>query len=109
MHTFSFRHTLTGPVLGIVLISLVGCGGGGGAGSNNLDGVYQGISGGPITITIKDSKATVQIGNESKTLDYKVERNQLTIINPEEGDMVLTINDDGTLNSEIGIMTRTPR
>lgn len=109
MHTFSFRHTLTGPVLGIVLLSLVGCGGGGSAGSNNLDGVYHGVSGGPITITIKGSKATIQIANESKTLDYKVEGNKLTIVNPQEGDMVLTINDDGTLNSEIGIMTRTPR
>jgi len=70
--------------------------------------VYHGITGGPITITIKSGKATVQVGNESKTLDYKVEGNKLTIVDPKEGNLLLTINDDGTLNSELGVMTKKP-
>ena len=41
------------------------------------------------------------IGNESKTLDYKVEGNKLTLLDPKEGNAVYTINDDGTLNSDI--------
>jgi hypothetical protein len=37
-----------------------------------------------------------------------VEGKKLTIINPQEGDLVFTINDDGTLNGELGIMTKKP-
>jgi len=88
-------------------LALVGCTGGGSA-SSKLDGVYHGVTGGPITLTIKDGKATVQVANESKTLDYKVEGNKLTILDPKEGDVVFSINDDGTLNGELGIMTKKP-
>ena len=70
--------------------------------------MYHGVAGGPITINIKSGKATVQVANESKTLDYKLEGNQLRIINPAEGDLLFTINDDGTLNGELGVMTRKP-
>jgi len=73
-----------------------------------LNSVYHGVTGGPITLTIKGGKATLQVGNESKTLDYKVEGNKLTILDPKDGDAVFTINDDGTLNSEIGVMTKKP-
>jgi hypothetical protein len=100
------RRAVAGLVIGILTFALVGCSGAGGGGSSKLDGVYHGVGGGPITITIKDGKATVQVANDSKTLDYKVEGNKLTIINPQEGNIVLTINDDGTLNSELGVMTR---
>ena len=92
----------------LVLLALVGCAGGGSSASSKLDGVYHGVTGGPITLTIKDGKATVQVGNESKTLEYKVEGNKLTILDPKDGNAVFTINDDGTLNSELGIMTRKP-
>ena len=87
----------------IISLALAGCGGG-----RDLDGVYHGMAGSPITITIKGSKATVLVANESKTLDYKVEGNKLTILNPGEGDIQLTINDDGTLNSELGVMSKKP-
>jgi hypothetical protein len=102
MSTSSFRRALTGVIIGVLSLALVSCGGG-----SNLDGVYHGIAGSPITITIKSGKATVQVANESKTLDYKVEGNKLTILNPKEGDILFTI-DDGTLNSELGIMTKKP-
>jgi hypothetical protein len=75
-------------------------------GGKNLDGVYHAASGGPISLTIKGSKATVQIAGESKTMDYKVEGNKLTILNPQEGNTEFTINDDGTLSGQLGLMTK---
>jgi hypothetical protein len=104
MSTTPFRHSVAGLIISLLVLALVGCGGG----SSNLDGFYHGVAGGPITLTIKGSKATFQVANESKTLDYKVEGNKLTIIDPKEGNIVFTINDDGTLNSELGIMTKKP-
>ena len=98
MSSSAFRRTIAGVVISL---GLVGCGS-----SRGLDGVYHGAPGSPITITLKGNKATVLIGNESKTLDYKVEGNKLTIVNPREGDLVLTINDDGTLTSELGVLTK---
>ena len=108
MSSSSFRNLVTGVVITVLTLALVACSGAGSGASAKLDGVYHGVGGGPITITIKDNKAIVQIANESKTLDYKVEGNKLTIINPDEGDALFTINDDGTLNGELGIMTKTP-
>jgi hypothetical protein len=104
MSISSFRHRVAGLVISILLLALVSCGGG----SSNLDGVYHGMAGSPITITIKSGKATVQVANESKTLDFKVEGNKLTIVDPKEGNILFTINDDGTLNSELGVMTKKP-
>jgi uncharacterized lipoprotein YehR (DUF1307 family) len=103
MSSSSFRHGVVCLVVSILTFALVGC-----SGSRKLDGVYHMVNGGPITITIKDGKATVQVANESKTLDYKVEGNKLTIIDPKEGDVVFTINDDGTLNGQLGVMTKKP-
>ena len=41
-------------------------------------------------------------------MDYKVEGKKLTISDPKEGDVVFTINDDGTLTGELGVMTKKP-
>jgi hypothetical protein len=95
-------------VLSIVLLVLAGCTPGADSGGNKLDGVYHSPGGGPITITLKEGKATVLMGIESKTLDYKVDGTKLTIVNPQEGDLVLNINDDGTLNSELGVFSKKP-
>ena len=89
------------------MLALAGCGGSSSS-NKKLDGVYHGAPGSPITLTIKDGKATMTVGNESKTLDYKVEGNKLTLLDPKEGNAVFTINDDGTLNSEIGVLTKSP-
>jgi len=99
-----FRRAVPGLIISLLSLAFAGCGGSG----RNLDGLYHGVTGGPITISIKGAKATVQVANESKTLDYKVEGNKLTILNPGEGDIVFTINDDGTLNGELGMMTKKP-
>lgn len=77
--------------------------------ANKLDGVYNPVNGGPMTLTIKDGKATMTIATESKTMDYKVEGNKLTLINPAEGNVVMTINDDGTLNNQLGILKKSPK
>jgi hypothetical protein len=102
MSTLSFRHFLAGLVIGILSLTFAACGGGGG----KLEGVYHAASGGPITITIKGSKATIQIAGEATTLDYKVEGNQLKIHDPKQGDIAFTINDDGTLTGQLGLMTK---
>jgi hypothetical protein len=105
MSSSSFRGIVVSLIIGILSITLAGCSGGGG---KKLDGIYHAASGGPITITIKGDKAIVQIAGESQTLDYKVEGNKLTILNPQEGDVEFTINDDGTLTGQLGLMTNTP-
>ena len=102
------RSIFASLALGIALFALVGCSGNSAGGAKKLDGVYHGAPGSPITLTIKDGKATMTVGNESKTLDYKVEGNKLTILNPTEGDVVFTINDDGSLNSELGAFQKSP-
>src|SRR5882724_2236490 len=102
MRTPLLRHTIV--VLSISILALVGCGKAGGG--KNLDGVYHAASGGPITITIKGGKAIFQIAGESKTMDYKVVGDKLTILNPQEGDAEFTINDDGTLSGQLGLMTK---
>ena len=91
-------------LISFVVVACTACGGA----DSDLDGVYHGVTGGPITLTIKSGKAIVTIANESKTLDYKVEGNKLTILDPQEGNAVFTINDDGTLNGELGVMTKKP-
>ena len=104
MRTQSFRrHGIALLLISLFSLALAGCGKMGG---KNLDGVYHAASGGPITITIKGSKAIFQIAGESKTMDYKVEGNKLTILNPEEGNAEFTINDDGTLSGQLGLMTK---
>jgi hypothetical protein len=104
MNIHVFRRAAAGVILCIFMLAAVACGGG----NSKLDGVYHGVTGGPITLTIKGGKAIMQIGTESKTLDYKVDGNTLTILDPKEGDVVFTINDDGTLNGQLGVMTKKP-
>jgi hypothetical protein len=96
---------LHGKIFAVLTISFVclalnGCG-------KKLDGVYH-AGNGPAVITLSGGKATVDIGGEARTFDYKVEGNKLTIINPQEGDIVMTINDDGTLTSPFGTFSKSP-
>jgi hypothetical protein len=61
---------LRGKIFAVLTISFVclalnGCG-------KKLDGVYH-AGDGPAVITLSGGKATVDIGGESRTLDYKVE------------------------------------
>ena len=106
MRTSWFRHIVIGLIAGILSLTFTGCPDSCSTHRQKLEGIYHSANGGPITITIKGSKATIQIAGEAMTLDYKVEGNQLKIINPKEGDMLFTINDDGTLTGQLGLMTK---
>jgi hypothetical protein len=99
MHRSTQRGIFAALTISFVCLALSGCG-------KKLDGVYHAANG-PIVITLKSGKATVDIGGETKTLDYKVEGNKLTIINPQEGDIVMTINDDGTFTGPFGTFSKT--
>ena len=108
--TSGIRGTFVSIAITLLALTLAGCPSKSSSGTaNKLDGVYHSPGGGPITLTIKDGKATMTMGTESKTLDYKVEGNKLTLINPKEGDVVFVINDDGSLNSEIGVLQKSPK
>jgi len=89
--------------LALFISTPIGCG----DKHKSLDGVYQ-SGGGPINLTIKDHKATINIGGETKTYDYKVEGNKLIVVNPQEGNLEFTINDDGTLTSPFGTLSKSP-
>lgn len=104
MRTFWFRRIAVGLAVGLLWVAVAGCDKG--SGSSKLDGVYHGTANSPITLTLKSGKATVQAGNESKTLDYKIEGNKLTIVDPKEGNVEFTINEDGTLTGQLGVMSK---
>ena len=104
MGILAFRRTIVGLVIGFLGLAVCGCNRD--SGNSKLEGVYHGTAGGPITITLKGGKATVQVANESKTLDYKVEGNKLTIVDAKEGNVEFTINDDGTLTGQLGVMSK---
>ena len=97
----SFLHRVIALlVIGVSGLTLSGCGK-----SDGIDGkVYHQASGGPITIEFKNGKAKVEIGGETKTLDYKVDGDTITIVNKTEGDLVLTKHSDGTITSPLGEM-----
>ena len=95
------RKLLTPLSICLLTMTLYGCGK-----SDGLDGkTYHPASGGPtMTIDFKDGKAKVDIGGATKTLDYKVDGDTVTIINKEEGDIVLTKHPDGSLTSVLGVL-----
>jgi len=93
-----YRTARSGLCLALLL--LAGCPG---SKSRSLDGVYHTTPGGPITITLKDGKAKVDVAGEAKTLDYRVDGDKLTILNPQEGNVEMTINADGTLTGQLGV------
>jgi hypothetical protein len=103
--TINIPTNLRGKIFAVLTISFVclalsGCG-------KKLDGVYH-AGNGPAVITLKGGKAIVDIGGEARTFDYKVEGNKLTIINAQEGDIVMTVNDDGTLTGPFGTFSKSP-
>lgn len=59
-----------------------------------------------MVLDFKGDKVVVTAGGESKTLDYKVEGDTVTLIDSAEGNVVLTRNADGSLNSAMGTFMR---
>jgi hypothetical protein len=80
--------------LAVVCLIIAGC-----SRDNSLEGAYHG---GAMVLDFKGDKVTFTAMGESRTFDYKVEGDTVTIVNPAEGNLVLTRNSDGSLNSAIG-------
>ena len=86
----------------ICCLAIPGCPGG-----DKLDGKVYHQDNGPFTVEFKNGKAKVEMMGESKTFDYKVEGDKVTIINKAEGDLVLTRHSDGTLSGPVGTLRMT--
>jgi hypothetical protein len=72
--------------------------------SKGIDGKYA-APGNVMTIEFKGGKAIVAIAGESKTLDYSMDGDKITIQSPDKGDtpMVLTRMADGSLQGPNGV------
>jgi hypothetical protein len=94
------------PLAIVVLLSVLpaACGGGGG-----FEGTYLPASGGPITLDFTGGKVKVNMMGEIKVLDYKVETDKVTILNPAEGNLVLVRNSDGSLSSTLGTFSKSKK
>ena len=87
-----------------ISVAVSACGGG-----NSLEGTYLPASGAPMTLDFVDGKVKVNMLGEVQTLDYTVEGDTVTILNPEDGNMVLTRNSDGSLTSPIGTFSKSTK
>jgi len=86
--------------MGLALaIAAAACGG------DRLKGTYH-QTGGAMSLDFKGDKVTFNMLGESKTLDYKVDGDKVTITDPTEGPIVFTRNSDGTLNSGLGTFAK---
>ncbi len=59
-----------------------------------------------MALDFKGSKVTMTIAGQSQTYDYKVDGDKVTIINSKEGNLELTRNSDGSLNSGMGTFAK---
>ena len=75
--------------------------------SKSIDGKYVGEGGG-VTIEVKGGKAIVTLAGESKSLDYSMDGDKITIQSPDKGDtpLVLTRMADGSLQGPMGTLKR---
>jgi hypothetical protein len=81
-------------------LALSGCGRG-----DPVNGkTYQQEGIGAVSVAFKNGKATVELMGQSKTFDYKVEGDKITIMNKEAGDLDLTYHSDGTLTGAMGTL-----
>lgn len=100
MRTSFLGRILTAGLIGTLCLA-VACGSG-----NTLEGTYHHTAGGAMALDFKGSKVTMTFAGESETHDYKVDGDKIIIINPKEGNLELTRNSDGSLNSRIGTFAK---
>ena len=100
MHRWLLGSVQAAALIGTLCLGLVGCTG------NGLDGTYRHTGGGPIALDFKGSKVTVNAMGDTKTLDYKLDGDKLTIINPTEGNLEFTRNSDGSLTGIWGVFAK---
>jgi hypothetical protein len=98
MRTSLVSRIVAAGVICLICLTFGGCGGAG------MEGTYHA---GGMVLDFKGDKVTMTAMGESQTLDYKVDGDKVTIVNPKEGDLVLTRNSDGSLNSAFGTFTKT--
>jgi hypothetical protein len=98
----SFVRTSFAVLLLSVSLALPGCGQ-----SDKLDGLYTN-SNGQNAIEFRDGKAFLtMVGMASDGSAYDVKGNTITVhVGGVAGDLVLTRNSDGTLQSDLGIMRK---
>ena len=105
MSKASVRITLLATIVLSASLATVGissCGG------HKLDGTYSNPSG-MMTIQFKEGKATLTMGPmSSPPVPYEIKGDKVTIHAGEPvGDAVMTINQDGSLQSDVGVLTKT--
>jgi hypothetical protein len=100
MRTSIFTRIVVVSLAGFIAIALAACT------DNRPQGTYHQSAGSPMVLDFKGDKVTVTLAGDSKTLDYKVDGDKITIVNPQEGDVVFTRNSDGSLNSALGTFVK---
>jgi len=76
---------LVAGMIGTLCLALTGCRG------DALQGTYRHTAGGTIALDFKRGRVTMTSAGEAKTYDYRVDGNKITIINPKEGNLELTL------------------
>jgi hypothetical protein len=90
----TLRRPIAVALLAIIALILPAC-------TKSIEGKYVSTQG-VLTIVFKSGKATLTGMGETQVHDYTVEGDKITLKDPKEGDVVLTIMKDGTLE---GLMT----
>jgi len=104
MRKASVRISLLAAIMlsaSIAAVGISGCGG------HKLDGTYSNPNG-MMMIEFKDGKATLTMGPmSSPPAPYEINGDKVTIhAGQPVGDAVLTINKDGSLQSDMGQLTK---
>jgi hypothetical protein len=87
-------------LIGTLCVALTGCPG------DTLQGTYHHTAGGAMSLDFKGGKVAMTFAGQSETYDYKVDGDKILIINPKEGNLELTRNSDGSLNSGMGTFAK---
>jgi len=78
--------------------------------SGRIEGRYALTFAGPMTITFRSGKATIRApGIEPDTVDCWIDGDGILLVREGEDPLELLVNDDGTLQSPLGEMTKKAR
>jgi hypothetical protein len=78
--------------------------------SGKIEGRYALTSAGPLTITFRSGKATIRApGMDPETVDCWIDSDGILLAGEGEDPMELLVNDDGTLQSPLGEMSKKAR
>jgi hypothetical protein len=78
--------------------------------SGKIEGRYALTSAGPMTITFRSGKATIRApGIEPDAVDCWIDADGILLVREGEDPLELLVNDDGTLQTPLGEMTKKAR